>query len=78
MTNDPATEIASLKQSLAEAEGQIRHLEQQRSSLAGMIMRMCRRLKRFDPETKVHDQATDLLKRYGLCSPLRADIGEVK
>ena len=48
------------------------------SSLAMMIMRLCRRLDRFDPDTKVRNQAVDLLKRYGLCSPLRADIGEVR
>jgi hypothetical protein len=34
---DPATEIASLKQSLAEAEGQIRHLEQRLSEATEIL-----------------------------------------
>jgi len=51
----------------------LRDAEIRISSLAGMIMRMCRRLDRFDPDTKVRNQAVDLLKRYGLCSPLRTD-----
>jgi hypothetical protein len=37
MTEDTATEIASLKQSLAEAEGQIQHLEQRLSEATEII-----------------------------------------
>jgi hypothetical protein len=36
-------------------EARLHEAELRCSNLAAMIMRMCRRLKGFDPDTKVHD-----------------------
>lgn len=47
----------------------------QRDNLGMMVMRLCARLRKFDPDTKVYNQAVDLLKRYGIGSPLR-DSGD--
>ncbi len=53
------------------AAEEIEALRLQRDNLAAMIMRLCNRLKRFDPETKTTNEAVDLLRRNGLGSPLR-------